>query len=85
MSLLSKSWNLSSSTEWQSNTLLVLSAQRLNALHCTCGSVPDPTKEQELHPFMEERKEVINTTTRTLQEVTYLAYSSLRNTAGAPG
>jgi hypothetical protein len=33
----------------------------------------------------EERKEVICTTTRTLQGVTVLAYLSLRKAAGTPG
>jgi hypothetical protein len=36
-------------------------------------------------PLIEGRKEVIGTTTRTLQRITYPAYPSLRNTAGAPG
>jgi hypothetical protein len=36
-------------------------------------------------PFAESRKEVVGTTTRTLQRATYPAYPSLRNTAGAPG
>jgi hypothetical protein len=46
-SLLSKSWDSSSSTEWPSATLLVLEGQPLTAhrdpaLHCNCRRVPVP-------------------------------------------
>jgi hypothetical protein len=44
-----------------------------------------PLKNGNSSHLTEGRKEVINTTTRTQQEVTYPAYPSLRNTAGAPG
>jgi hypothetical protein len=37
------------------------------------------------NPLIENRKEVIGTTTRTLKRATYPAYPSLRNPAGAPG
>jgi hypothetical protein len=42
-----------------------------------------PSKRRNSRPFPEERKEAIGTT-RTLQDVTYPAYPSSRNTAGAP-
>jgi hypothetical protein len=50
----------------------------------TVGEPLYPIKEQVHQPLTEERKEVISTTRRTLQRVTYPAYPSLRNTAGAP-
>jgi hypothetical protein len=44
-----------------------------------------PPKSGNSSPLTEGRKEVICNTTRSLQWVTYPAYLSLRNTAGAPG
>jgi hypothetical protein len=44
-----------------------------------------PSKSGNSRPLTEGRKEAIDTTTRTLSGATYPAYSSLRNTAGAPG
>jgi hypothetical protein len=51
----------------------------------TAGEPLHPHQEQELQPLTEGRKEAMSTTTRSLQGVTYPAYPSLRNTAGAPG
>jgi hypothetical protein len=88
-SLLSQSWNSRSSTEWKSTTLLVLGDLTPTVhrdpllLTATAGEPLHPTKEWDLQ-LSEERKEVISTTTRTLQGVIYPAYPSLRNTAGAP-
>jgi hypothetical protein len=87
-----KSWNPNSSIEWQSATLLVVgglplhSAQGPRTPHCDCRGAPVlPSKTGNSSPLTEERKKVISTTTRTLQGVTYPAYPSLGNTAGAPG
>jgi hypothetical protein len=51
----------------------------------TAGEPCTPSKSGNSSPLIEGRKEGIGTTTRTLQGVTYPAYPSLRNTAGAPG
>jgi hypothetical protein len=54
--------------------------------HCDYRRAPaPPSKSGNSSPLTEEKKEVINTTTRTLQGVTYPAYPSLRNTAEAQG
>jgi hypothetical protein len=88
MYLLSKSWNPSYSTECQSATLLVLGGLPLTVHRdptlpiVTAGELLCLIKEQKL--LTEERKELICTTTRTLQGVTYPAIPSLRNTSGAP-
>jgi hypothetical protein len=44
-----------------------------------------PSKRENSSPLTEGKKEVIGTTTRNLQEVTYQEYPSLRNVARAPG
>jgi hypothetical protein len=62
------------------------SAQRPSTPHCDCRRDPvPPSKSRDSSPLAEGRKEVIGTTTRPLQGVTYPAYHSLRNTAGTPG
>jgi hypothetical protein len=43
-----------------------------------------PSKSRKSSPLIEVRKEVICTTARTLQGVTFPAYPSLRKTAGVP-
>jgi hypothetical protein len=61
------------------------SAQRPKALHCNCSGDPEPpSKSRNTSSLIKGRKEVIGTTARTLQKVTYPAYPSLTNTAGAP-
>jgi hypothetical protein len=44
-----------------------------------------PSKSRNSRSLTEGRKEVIGTTTRTLEGVIYPRYPSLRNTAGAQG
>jgi hypothetical protein len=73
-SLLSHSCNPSTSTEWHSAILLVLevlcphSAQRPNIPQCDCRrALAPPSKSKNSSPLAEEKKEVIGTTTRTLQ------------------
>jgi hypothetical protein len=44
-----------------------------------------PSKSRNSSSLAEWRKATIYTTTRTRKGVTYTAYPSLRNTAGAPG
>jgi hypothetical protein len=62
------------------------SEQRPTAEHCNSRRIPTPpSKSRNSSPLFKGRKEVISTTTRTLQGITYPAYPSLRKTAGAPG
>jgi hypothetical protein len=91
-SFLSKSWNPSSSSEWQSTTLMML--ESLPPPQCTetqgfplClqESPCTPSKSRNSSPLAEERKEVVCDTTRILQGATYPAYPFLRKTAGIPG
>jgi hypothetical protein len=62
------------------------SAQRHSTPHFDRRRVPTPpSKSGNNNSLTEGRKEVICTTTRTLQGVTFPAYPFLRKTAGALG
>jgi hypothetical protein len=62
------------------------SAQRPNIPHCDCRRASKhPSKYRNSRTLTKGRKEVICTKTRTLEEVTYPAYSSLKNTLRAQG
>jgi hypothetical protein len=62
------------------------SAQRPSTIHCDYRRVPaSASKRGNSSPLTEGRKEVICTTARTLQGLTFPAYPSLRKTAGAQG
>jgi hypothetical protein len=61
------------------------SGQRPRAPDCDFRRYPAlPSKSGNASPLIEGRKEIISTTTRTLQGVTSPANPSLRKTAGAP-
>jgi hypothetical protein len=60
-------------------TEIQCSPLRLQESHCA------PTKEQELQPLTEGKKEAIVTTKITQKGVTYAAYPYLRNSDRGPG
>jgi hypothetical protein len=51
----------------------------------TAGDPCAPSNSKNSSPLTEGRKQVISTTTRTLQGITYPTLPSLRNTARTPG
>jgi hypothetical protein len=81
MSLLTKSWNPNSSTEWQPATQLVLGSlppQSTETQHSPLWLQENPHAPSKSNPLTEGIKEVICNTT-------YPEYPSLRNIPRAPG